>query len=134
VRFSGEQGRAVARGFAIQVSKCRYIVHACSTLPDHCHLVIARDHYPVEQVMNLLKGAASNHLVQEGLHPFLQVRDHRGRRPSLWSAGLWKVYLNTPGEIERAIRYVEDNPQKDGFRRQRWSFVTAYEPGPAGRR
>ena len=30
-------------------------------------------------------------------------------------------------DILRAIRYVEDNPRKEGKRRQRWKFVTPVE-------
>jgi hypothetical protein len=29
--------------------------------------------------------------------------------------------------VERAIRYVEENPLKEGSRRQRWSFVTPFD-------
>ena len=35
----------------------------------------------------------------------------------------WKVYLNLRSDIERAIRYVEENPIKEGKPRQKWSFV-----------
>jgi hypothetical protein len=28
--------------------------------------------------------------------------------------------------VARAVRYVEDNPLKEGKRRQRWSFVVPY--------
>ena len=69
VRFTGLQARAVARGFALQVEKCGYVIYACAVLEDHSHLVIGRHHYDVVQVVNLLKGAASRELQAEGLHP-----------------------------------------------------------------
>ena len=47
--------------------------------------------------------------------------------PSPWARSCWKVFLNTPGEIRRAVRYVEANPVKEGKRRQRWSFVRPFE-------
>jgi hypothetical protein len=37
----------------------------------------------------------------------------------------WKVFLDEP-DVSRAIRYVENNPLKEGLRPQAWSFVTAY--------
>jgi hypothetical protein len=36
------------------------------------------------------------------------------------------VYLDSEEAIEQAIRYVEDNPEKEGLRRQTWSFVTLF--------
>lgn len=134
VVLTGVQARAIGRGFAQQVAKSGYIVHACAILPDHCHLVIGRHKYLVEQVVNLLKGAASCRLIEEGLHPFQTTRDERGNRPSAWAEGLWKVYLDSHADVARAVRYVEENPLKDGLPCQRWSFVKGNEPGPAGRR
>ena len=55
VRFTGRQARAVARGFALQVEKCGYLVYACAILEDHSHLVIRRHRYDVVQVVGLLK-------------------------------------------------------------------------------
>src|SRR5689334_2056391 len=45
VVFSGVQARAVARGFASVCAKSSYIVHACSIMPQHIHLVIRRHDY-----------------------------------------------------------------------------------------
>jgi len=38
----------------------------------------------------------------------------------------WKVYLDSEEAIEDAIQYVEDNPTKEGKRKQSWSFVTRF--------
>src|SRR5690242_9685052 len=40
VVFTGEQTRAVARGFATATSRNGYRIHACSILECHAHLVI----------------------------------------------------------------------------------------------
>jgi hypothetical protein len=40
-----------------------------------------------------------------------------------FARGEWKVYLDTEEEVRRAIAYVEENPLKEGKRRQRWGFV-----------
>jgi hypothetical protein len=56
VVLTGEQARCVGRGFANAVRKNLYFIWACSILPQHVHLVIARHTYTVEQIANLLKG------------------------------------------------------------------------------
>jgi REP element-mobilizing transposase RayT len=127
VRFNGLQARAVARGFALQVEKCGYVIYACAILRNHAHLVVKRHSYDVAQVVNLLKGAASRQLEREGLHPFLDHRRADGTLPSPWASKCWKVYLDTPEDVRRAVKYTEDNPVKEGKRRQEWSCVTALD-------
>jgi hypothetical protein len=36
------------------------------------------------------------------------------------------VFLDSEEALETAIRYVEDNPLKEGKRRQKWSFVKPF--------
>ncbi len=134
VVLSGEQARAVAQGFNQQQAKSGYRIHACAILSDHIHLVIARHHYKIEQVENLLKGAATRQLADMNLHPLAHHQDARGQTPSPWAVGFWRVYLNTDTDITRAIRYVEMNPIRAKLRPQRYGFVTPFEPGPLGRR
>ncbi len=127
VRFTGVQARAVGRGFAALVTKTDLVVWACSILPEHVHLVIGRHRYPVEQVVNLLKGEATRQIVGEDLHPLRGFPQRTGRLPSMWGRGLWKVYLNDEVGIRRAIDYTEQNPVKEGKRRQAWSFVEPFD-------
>ena len=46
--------------------------------------------------------------------------------PSPWARNCWKVFLDSAADVERAMRYVENNPIKEGKRPQRWSFVTPF--------
>jgi REP element-mobilizing transposase RayT len=126
VVLSGQQALAVAHGFASAVGKSRFTIWACSILPEHVHLVIARHHYEVEQIANLLKGEATKQLKAEGLHPQGRYANAAGDVPSMWAVGQWKVYLDTDEAIENAIYYVEENPEKEGKSRQTWSFVTPF--------
>lgn len=128
VTFSGQQARAVARGFALQVVRSGYLIYACSILRDHGHLVIGRHRYGVVQVTNLLKGAASRQLEAEGIHPLRDYRQESGSLPSPWASKSWKVFLDSHDDVRRAIKYVEDDPVKEGKRRQSWSCVTPYCP------
>lgn len=135
VQFTGIQARAIARGFANYVDRSGLIVRSCAVLPKHTHLVIARHRLPVEQIINQLKGAATRHIIREGLHPLIKFASTDERPPAMWSHGAWKVFLDTDAAMGRAIRYVEGNPEKEGKRRQNWPFVTAFPSAPlSGRR
>jgi REP element-mobilizing transposase RayT len=127
VRFSGVQARAIARGFASYIGRSKLVVHACSILPQHVHLVIARHTCSIEQAANLLKGAATTELLREGLHPFKNAPYNNGKLPTPWARKQWSVFLSSDDEIDRAIAYVQKNLLKDGFKRQDWSFLTVLE-------
>lgn len=123
--FSGQQARAVGRGFATAVRKSRLTIWACSVLPEHVHLVLARHTYKVEQMVNLLKGSGTSQLRREGLGPTsCQAGRKKDRTP--WGRGCWREYLDSEESIENAIHYVEQNPVKEGKPRQNWSFVSPF--------
>ena len=123
VLLTGRQALAVAERFSQYVAKSGCRIHACSILPNHAHFVVQRHRYPIEQVANLLKGNATRCLAADGLHPFAGDRYNDGRLPSLWARKCWRCFLTGDDQIERAVRYVQDNPVRDGKRRQSWSFV-----------
>jgi REP element-mobilizing transposase RayT len=127
IRFDGLQARAIGRGFAECVRKGGIIVWACSILPDHAHLVIADHRLGIDRIANLLKGSATRRLIQERIHPLAAFSTRSGRVPKAWARGHWKVFLDAPQAVRRAIAYVEANPTKQGRPTQRWSFVTPYE-------
>ncbi|MBX3432702.1 MAG: transposase [Pirellulales bacterium] len=127
VQFTGIQARAVARGFARYAERSGLRMFACAVLPDHVHLVMAPARIAIPQVVIQLKGEATLQLAEEGIHPFAGSRDKNGRHPKCFARGQWKVCLDDAVAVSRAIRYVEDNPLKEGKRRQRWGFVTAYD-------
>jgi hypothetical protein len=77
-------------------------------------------------VANLLKGEATRRLVETGMHPMEEHRNEKGRLPSMWGESQWKVYLDTEEAIENAVRYVEENPMREGKKRQQWTFVTPF--------
>ena len=126
VTLTGVQARGVGAGFANGVRKSGYTIWACSILPEHVHMVIARHTYKIEQICTLLKGEATKQLRKEKLHPHASRADASGKLPSMWSEKEWKVYLDSEEAIENAIRYVEHNPVKEGKPAQKWSFVTPF--------
>lgn len=126
VVFTGQQAQAVGSGFKQCVERSRFSIVACSIMPRHTHLVIDRPPYDAEQAANMLKGAATTELTRRGLHPFADSPYRNGRLPTPWARKQWIVYLNTIADVRRAIQYVERNPEKEGLRPQRWSFVTPF--------
>lgn len=126
VHFTGRQALTISRGFAKAIAESTYVVHACSILPRHTHMVIARHERDVEKIIGHLKTRATQQLVEEDLHPFVRFRDDKGRFPSVWAHRAWKVFLNSPDDIIRSIQYVKSNPSKEGKKPQTWSFITEY--------
>jgi REP element-mobilizing transposase RayT len=132
VRFTGVQARAIARGFA-HVSHNRGItIWACSILPEHTHLVIARHRYRIESIVNALKGQATRQVIAEGIHPLRQFAAIGKRPPRMWSRGEWKVFLDSETAIEDAIAYVVQNPVEERLPLQRWNFVQPFGGLEAG--
>ena len=126
VSIDGQQALLIAQGFARQSQKSKYTVWACSILPEHTHLVLARHSYKVEQMMNLLKGAATSSLIDGEKHPLAEFAEADQRPPRMWAARGWKQYLDSEEGIENAINYVEENPLKEGKSAQSWSFVQPF--------
>jgi REP element-mobilizing transposase RayT len=126
VKLTGTQALWVGRAFAKQVTQSGFQIYACAILPCHAHLVIARHRYHVEQVTNLLKGAATRTLIERGVHPMRKFVPRGANLPSPWAAGLWKVFLDCRADVVRSIDYVNDNPVHEGKKPQRWSFVTPF--------
>jgi REP element-mobilizing transposase RayT len=124
VKFTGIQARAIGRGFANYVQTSKLEILACSILPNHVHLVTRRHRLDVEQLVLRLKSAATLQLVQEGIHPFQEWKPADAAPPKCFAKGQWKVFLDSQDDIERSIRYVENNPIKDGLPPQRWPFAT----------
>ena len=125
VIFNGRQAVAISQGFADTVRRTSCVIRACAILPDHVHLVIARHHYPIQQVANLLKGAATTSLRKQNLDPF--SGGPKGRAlPSPWAHRFWKVWLDSQKDIYRSIEYVQNNPIKMCLKKQSWKFIAPY--------
>ncbi|MFA7235864.1 MAG: hypothetical protein WC058_03280 [Phycisphaeraceae bacterium] len=130
VKFDGLQARAIARGFAQASKEYGYTIHACAILPDHVHLVVARHARTTEQLRDHLKSRATRQLNIEAINPMPDVP----AKPSPWARKGWQAFLDSPEDIERAIRYARNNPLKDGLREQHWPFVVPWSAGPDGHR
>ena len=130
VTFSELQIANIGMGFQSYVEKSGLSVWACAIMPNHVHMVLGRHRYKIEHAANLLKGAATKRLLAESLHPMESYREKEGRLPSMWGEGQWIVYLDSEESIINAIRYVNENPTREGRPFQNWSFVTPFDGLP----
>ena len=126
VQFDGHQAKCVAMAFGTLLTELEIPVWACAVLPDHVHLVVGPSGIHGDVLSQRLKGRATKALVATGLHPFLNEMDADGQVPKCWQEKQWPVFKYDPLRVRRAIQYVEDNPLKEGKKRQVWSFVIPY--------
>lgn len=126
VSLNGHQALSIANGFKAKAADSKYEILACSILPEHTHLVIARHRYKIEQVANLLKGAATRQLVEDEIHPLANYAAADGKPPHVWAKNQWKAYLDSEEAIGNAIAYVIENPLKEGKKRQDWNWLSPY--------
>lgn len=119
--FTDEMIRMIGEAFGKTVQARHYTCYACAVLPDHCHLVIRAHREDAETMIAELQKGSRLTLFE---HDFLPMNH------PVWIDGGWKVFLGTPEEIRGRIRYVENNPIKEGLPAQRWPFVTAYDGWP----
>lgn len=136
VLFDGHQARCVAMAFGAALKQLAISVWACAVLPDHVHLVVAPGGIHADPLSQQLKARATQSLLAAGLHPFLAEKDADGLVPKCWQEKQWSVFKYDPTSVRRAITYVEDNPLKEGKKRQTWPFVRPYlgdaaDPGKA---
>lgn len=127
VSLTGIQALEVGKGFGEFARASSLTIWALSILPEHVHLVLGRHRYEIETASNFLKGSASTQLDAAGLHPMSSFRKPDGKLPSMWNSKQWIQYLDSEEAIDNAINYVEQNPVKEGKKKQKWSCVTAFE-------
>jgi len=136
VEIVGEQAVTIVAGFAQTCREGGYQVHACAVLPEHIHLVVGAHARSIRVIIGHMKSRATRLLKERGQWP--------GEGRPVWGAHGWNVRLEDARSVERAVRYVEDNPAKEGKQRQRWSLATPFDlqyalevasqPGPPNRR
>ena len=126
VVLNGEQAQAVGLAFKTAIEEGDYHCYACSVLPQHVHLVLGRHPRQIEGMLTHLRSAVTRKLNAERLNPLLRFQTDKGYVPTPWAHGVWKVFLDSVEDMNRAIRYVEDNPLKERKARQSWTMVIPY--------
>lgn len=127
VQLDGLQAQAVGQGFAKIGPQVDLVIHACAIMPDHVHVVVAAHRQlDGDDILTCLKRAGTRALNQAGRHPLAAFSRASGKHPCPWGGGGWKVFLKTSAAMRGRIRYVEENPEKAGLRRQRWACVVPF--------
>ncbi|HEY2588294.1 MAG TPA: hypothetical protein VGI81_21320 [Tepidisphaeraceae bacterium] len=90
-------------------------------MPDHVHILIRKHRHQAEEMIQNLQRASHLALRESGRFDF----EH-----PIWGGPGWKVFLDRPDDIERTIRYIEQNPIKIGQLVQQWEFVKEYDGWP----
>ena len=93
VVLNGMQAQSVGAGFANGVQKSGFAIWACSILPEHIHLVIARHSDEIEQISNLLKGEATKEINDKVIRNRSSAHDEfrSGSAPAMGGDGLAQV-------------------------------------------
>lgn len=116
--FSPAQCGCIAEAMGEAVRRCGYTCYAAAAMPDHVHVLIRKHRDRGETMIENLQ-TASRELLRE--------RGHRDEEQPVWGGPGWVVFLETPADIRRVIRYVELNPVKIGWPVQNWNWVTEYD-------
>lgn len=120
--FSSSTIDSLAQVFEDVMQGSKYTCYACAIMPDHVHVVIRKHRDQAETMMGQLKEKSAHAIRQSGVC----VPDH-----PVWAGGQgWKVFLYHPDDVERTIRYVQNNPHKSRLPEQAWPFVTGYDRWP----
>jgi len=112
VHFTGKQAQAIA----FCLTNTPYTIHACAILPEHVHLVLGHTSRKIRQAIGHIKSEATKALRAKGWFS----------QHSPWADYGWNVFLDSREAMHRAIKYVENNPLREGKQQQHWSSVTPY--------
>lgn len=119
--FSPNEFPSAAEAFDHAIRRCGYTCYALAVMPDHVHLVIRKHKDRAEDMIEKLQA-----LTREDFHrTSLRKPDH-----PVWTHGGYKVFLDSPDDVWRTIRYVNNNPVKQRMPLQQWGFVVPYDNWP----
>jgi REP element-mobilizing transposase RayT len=125
IHFDSTECELIGKSFGESVFDHKYTCYACAIMPDHAHLVIRKHRDSAEKMIEKLQHESRARFIELG-------RAEEGH--PVWTRGGWKVFLRLPAEVRSRIRYVENNPVKDGLPVQRWPFVVVYDNWPFHKR
>ena len=116
--FSADEMQAIAASFADVIRERSYTCYACAIMPDHIHILIRKHRDIAETMIEKLQAKSREAVLRLGE----RIADH-----PVWGGPGWKVYLDSRDDIVRTVRYIENNPRKDGLPAQTWPFVKKYD-------
>jgi REP element-mobilizing transposase RayT len=92
-----------------------YRVYALAIMPDHVHVVVANGSmkHAAPKIINNLKGVAARRVFQS--YPELKLDLGSNH---LWADEYQAKPLQTATAVQRAVHYVEQNPEEIGWPKQ----------------
>jgi REP element-mobilizing transposase RayT len=115
--FTDQDIMLIGERFGKTIRDRGYTCYACAALPEHVHLLIRRHRDYAEQMVAHLQKDSQKVIIEAGRRPV----NH-----PVWAGPGWKVFLNTRKDIQTRVKYIEDNPIKEGRPPQNWDFVQEY--------
>ncbi|MBI1375738.1 MAG: hypothetical protein GC159_23765 [Phycisphaera sp.] len=123
--FDDAKRQAVGDAFGQVVRSQRYTVWACAVLRNHAHLLVRRHRDDGRTIWT--------NLAEQSMEALRHFDDVDAAHPA-WSDRPYVVYAYTPDDVRRLIRYIADNPMKEGLSAQSWDFVQSYDGWPHPKR
>lgn len=111
----------IADAFRDVIWQEQYTCYAFALMPDHVHILIRKHKHQAEEMIANLQFESR-----------FRLRDFDLRPPEhpVWGGPGWKVFLDSPEDVRRTIKYIEDNPIKMRLPAQTWDFVEPYDGWP----
>ena len=123
--FDAAKRQAIAEAFAQVMEARRYTCWACAILSNHAHLVIRKHRDRAETMHDELRKTSAIRLCR--------LADVPDQHP-VWSNDKFKKFLSTAEAVERTVRYVQNNPVREGLSPPSCDFVRPYRGEWNGRR
>lgn len=101
--FDVAKRQTIEKAFATLVDENRYTVWACAVLKNHVHLCVRRHRDDAVTIWKRFADASRSALWERN-----EIDDGH----PVWSDRPYKVFLYSPEEIRRTVRYIEQNPIK----------------------
>ena len=119
--FDEKARTIIADAFATVIEREKLTCWACAVMPDHAHILIRKHKLLAEEMIELFQMESASRLRAQGGWP--------ANHP-VWGGEGWKVFLDHPEEVKRAIVYIECNPDPYRLPQQIYPFVKLYDNWP----